>query len=133
MIILVRQKLSLILLLVPVVLFPAGTAVKRKLIDVNRVRTDAGIIKGRTTDDGSVKIFVGVPFAAPPVGSLRWKPPQPVSRWNGVRECITPPLSAMQAKPVPFLMWTKEFMAPEGPLSEDCLYLNIMDLCPYFG
>jgi para-nitrobenzyl esterase len=68
---------------------------------------------------------MGVPFAAPPVGRLRWKPPQPVENWEGVRECITPPPSAYQNKPTPFMMWSKEFMAPDEPLSEDCLYLNI--------
>ena len=68
---------------------------------------------------------MGVPFAAPPVDSLRWRPPQPVQIWEGVKACVTPPASAMQSPPVPFMMWSKEFMAPMEPLSEDCLYLNI--------
>jgi para-nitrobenzyl esterase len=96
-----------------------------KKIDVKKVRTESGYISGKTSVEGAVKIFMGVPFAAPPVDELRWKAPQPVKGWKGVRECVTPPSSAMQAKPVPFMMWSKEFMAPQEPLSEDCLYLNI--------
>lgn len=94
-------------------------------IDVNSVSTSAGLVSGKTTDDQAVKIFMGIPFAAPPVGELRWKAPQPVVPWTGVRPCVTPPASAMQATPKPFFCWSKEFMAPESPLSEDCLYLNV--------
>jgi para-nitrobenzyl esterase len=96
-----------------------------KTIDVNSVPTKAGLISGKTTDDQAVKIFIGIPFAAPPVGELRWKAPQPVASWAGVRACVTPPASAMQATPKPFYCWSKEFIAPESPLSEDCLYLNV--------
>jgi para-nitrobenzyl esterase len=87
------------------------------------VKTSNGSVSGYTS--GSVAIFKGIPFAAPPVGDLRWKAPQPAKDWNGVRECKTWPASAMQAKPGPFMMWTEEFIAPPEPLSEDCLYLNI--------
>lgn len=90
---------------------------------LNKVRVEGGLITGYKS--GQVTVFKGVPFAAPPVGNLRWKPPMPVVAWTGIRKCVTPGASAMQAKPVPFMMWTKEFMAPEEPLSEDCLYLNI--------
>ncbi len=90
---------------------------------LNKVGVEGGTISGYKI--GKVTVFKGVPFAAPPVGDLRWRPPQPVKGWKGIKKCITPPASAMQAKPVPFMMWSKEFMAPEAPLSEDCLYLNI--------
>jgi para-nitrobenzyl esterase len=118
------MKRILILIIVPFwVACTSGQ--KSEPIDVNSVKTQAGIISGKTSDDQAVKIFLGVPFAAPPVGDLRWKAPQPVSSWQGVRACITPPASAMQASPKPFMCWSKEFMAPESPLSEDCLYLNV--------
>jgi len=94
-------------------------------IDARWVQTEAGIIAGTTTVDRAVSIFMGVPFAAPPVGDLRWKAPQPVRPWAGVRQCTEPPASATQPTPKPFLCWSKEFLAPEEPLSEDCLYLNI--------
>ncbi len=121
-----KLKLFLPLLLLPV-LFSCSSNKNYtgSKIDFKKVKTDAGYISGKTGQDGSVKIFMGIPFAAPPVDSLRWKPPQPVTTWSGVRECVTPPPSAMQAKPLPFMMWTKEFMAPLEPLSEDCLYLNV--------
>ena len=106
-------------------LFACNSVKKTENIDVNSVKTQAGLISGKTSDDQSVKIFMGIPFAAPPVGDLRWKAPQPVTPWEGVRACVNPPASAMQAPPKPFMCWSKEFMAPESPLSEDCLYLNV--------
>ncbi len=106
-------------------LFSCTSGPKTESVDVNSVKTQAGTISGKTSDDQVVKIFMGVPFAAPPVGDLRWKAPQPVASWDGVRACVTPPASAMQAPPKPFMCWSKEFMAPESPLSEDCLYLNV--------
>lgn len=115
----------LIALLLVAVFFACSTAQKTEQIDVNSVKTQAGIISGKVTDDQAVKIFMGIPFAAPPVGNLRWKAPQPVASWVGVRACVIPPASAMQAPPKPFMCWSKEFMAPESPLSEDCLYLNV--------
>lgn len=94
-------------------------------IDINAVGTESGLVSGVTGGDGNVKIFKGIPFAAPPLGSLRWKPPVPAPQWEGVRKCDIFAPSALQIKPAPFAMWTIEFMAPEEPLSEDCLYLNI--------
>lgn len=102
-----------------------STAPKGTTIDVKSVPTKAGLVSGISSSDQAVKIFMGVPFAAPPVGDLRWKAPQPVAAWEGVRACVTPPASALQAPPKPFMCWSKEFMAPESPLSEDCLYLNV--------
>ena len=49
------------------------------------VSTDAGRVSGRETD--GVLAFKGIPFAAPPVGDLRWRPPQPPKPWEGVRAC----------------------------------------------
>jgi para-nitrobenzyl esterase len=88
-----------------------------------KVKTGNGDISGYAA--GKVAVFKGVPYAAPPVGDLRWRAPQPGRNWDGVFECKTWPASAMQAKPLPFMMWTEEFIAPPEPLSEDCLYLNI--------
>jgi len=105
--------------------FACTTVQKTDKIDVNSIKVNSGIISGKTTDDQVVKIFMGVPFASPPVDDLRWKAPQTVAPWDGVRACVTPPASAMQASPKPFMCWSKEFIAPEAPLSEDCLYLNV--------
>jgi para-nitrobenzyl esterase len=96
-----------------------------KQIDITSVPTEAGLVSGVFGGDGTVKIFKGIPFAAPPVGELRWRPPMPVQHWEGIRKCDVFSPSAIQNKPAPLAMWTKEFMAPEEPLSEDCLYLNL--------
>lgn len=87
--------------------------------------TQAGKVKGIGNADRTVTYFKGIPFAAPPVGDLRWKEPQPVKPWSGVLSCDKFSASPYQNKPAPFAMWTEEFIAPPEPLSEDCLYLNV--------
>src|SRR6478609_9270790 len=89
------------------------------------VKTNAGLVSGTANADNSVHIFKGIPFAASPVGELRWKAPQPVVAWAGVKKCDMFSASPMQGKPVPFMMYTPEFLIPEQPISEDCLYLNV--------
>jgi len=84
-----------------------------------------GLISGVRSATSSVVAFKGVPFAAPPVGELRWKAPQPVRPWAGVKRCDAFGPSPMQAKPVPFMVYTSEFLIPDKPISEDCLYLNV--------
>ncbi len=74
---------------------------------------------------GDTHIYKGIPFAAPPVGNLRWKAPQAVVPWQDVKPCTAFGPSPMQADPVPFSMWTEEFIIPKKPMSEDCLYLNV--------
>jgi len=80
------------------------------------VQTDAGIVEGVRT--GHLIVYKGIAFAAPPVGSLRWREPQPVNSWNGVRKADKFASSCMQ---------TGVSMPGETPaaVSEDCLYLNI--------
>ena len=121
------MKNSLLLILIPALIAcsSANRSKTGKKIDIASVPTEAGLVSGKTGTDGTVNIFMGVPFAAPPVGDLRWKAPQPPLKWEGIRKCDINPPSAMQSPPNPFMMWTKEFMAPLEPLSEDCLYLNI--------
>ena len=88
------------------------------------IEVTGGQIEGEK-DPSGVHIFKGIPFAAPPVGDLRWKAPQPVHSWVGVRTCKAFGPSPMQAKPSPFMFWSSEFLIPEEPISEDCLYLNV--------
>jgi len=71
-----------------------------------------------------VAVFRGIPFAAPPVGELRWRPPMPVHPWQGVRKADAFAPSCMQHVIKELLPWTGEFLATE-PVSEDCLYLNV--------
>ena len=71
------------------------------------VKTDHGLVQG--TSEGGLTVYRGIPFAAPPVGDLRWRAPQPAAKWNGVRQ-------ATQFGPIPV-------QGDKG--SEDCLYLNV--------
>ncbi len=89
------------------------------------IKTHAGLVSGTTNQEGDVHIFRGIPFAASPVGALRWKAPQPVLPWKGIRKCDVFGASAMQRDPVPFMMYSSEFLIPWKPISEDCLYLNV--------
>lgn len=91
----------------------------------DRVQVEGGVISGKEDATGELHIFKGIPFAAPPVGSFRWREPQPVVSWSGVRVCNSFGPSPMQGKPVPFSMWSQEFLIPASPISEDCLYLNV--------
>ena len=83
----------------------------------DEVKVDAGVLKGAV--DKGVLSFKGIPFAAPPVGNLRWKPPQPVTPWTGVRPATAYGSDCMQ---LPF----PGDAAPLGtPPAEDCLVLNV--------
>jgi para-nitrobenzyl esterase len=99
---------------------------------MNTVETDTGYISGMVIGKPGeeVRIFKGIPYAAPPIGDLRWKPPQPAAVWSGVKECtvFSPaapqsvaslPVGRPSTRPVPVPLL-------EIPQSEDCLYLNIL-------
>jgi len=87
------------------------------------VRITSGLISG-TTDKNEVTAYLGIPFAAPPVGDLRWRPPQPAAHWEGVRKAEHFGASCMQSEPGSRLPWTEEFMT-QGAVSEDCLFVNV--------
>ena len=75
---------------------------------------------GTTSADQAVHIFKGIPFAAPPVGDLRWQAPRPVSDWQGIKDCTSFSASPIQNNPEPFLWWPEEFLAQPDPRSEAC-------------
>ena len=80
------------------------------------VRIGGGLIRGASAT--GVSSFKGLPYAAPPTGNLRWRAPQPAAAWSGVRDATQFGASCPQATVGnPFL--------PPGPISEDCLYLNV--------
>jgi para-nitrobenzyl esterase len=90
------------------------------------VKIDSGLITGVQGRAPSIMVFKGIPYASPPVGKLRWKPPQPVTPWKGVRACDEFGPSAIQAPQAPFMMWSKEFIIDTSlGYSEDCLTLNV--------
>lgn len=85
--------------------------------------TRAGWVEGRRL--GPVDAFLGVPYAAPPVDELRWRPPHQVAPWTGVRPAHAFAPSAWQLMaPEGFGPWAPPFMT-DGPVGEDCLYLNV--------
>ncbi|BCS31030.1 carboxylic ester hydrolase [Luteitalea sp. TBR-22] len=83
-----------------------------------QVRTTSGLLAGTTADDGRVRVFKGVPYAAPPVGPLRWKAPQPPAAWTGVRKADAFGAQCMQGPLFDDIVFDR-------PPSEDCLYLNL--------
>lgn len=88
------------------------------------VRVEQGILSGIPGADPSIRIYKGVPFAAPPTGDLRWKAPQPPESWTGIRGAGTFSPACTQNLAGSRLPWTEEFMH-QGEHSEDCLYLNV--------
>ena len=87
---------------------------------------DGGRIAGAPAGAaGGVRRYAGVPYAAPPVGALRWRPPQPVEPWTGVRQATElPPGCPQPARPTP--PGEQPFFGPGAArLEEDCLYLNV--------
>ena len=84
-----------------------------------QVRTESGIVEGLTSHDSKVRIYKGIPYAAPPVGDLRWQPPQPAPFWDGIRKTTEFGARCMQGR----IFQDMVFRDP-GP-SEDCLTLNV--------
>ena len=118
------NKKILITLLILVVA-TAFVSFKKNNSVLDKIKVEGGYISGTVNSTGDIHVFKGIPFAAPPVGSLRWKAPQPVVAWRGTKVCDKFGPSPMQAKPAPFSMWSEEFLIPKEPISEDCLYLNV--------
>ena len=87
-------------------------------------RIETGLLRPAPGGDPAISVFRGVPFAAPPVGERRWRPPEPAAPWDGVREATVFAPSCMQKEQRSLLPWTEEYM-PQNALSEDCLALNV--------
>ncbi|HTL91470.1 MAG TPA: carboxylesterase family protein, partial [Steroidobacteraceae bacterium] len=93
---------------------------------------EARIPQGTLTGlrQGTIAAFLGVPYAAPPIGSNRWRAPQPAARWAGSRPAKRFAASCWQIiTPGGVGPWTHEYV-PQGQASEDCLYLNIWTAAP---
>jgi para-nitrobenzyl esterase len=86
---------------------------------VAQIKIDTGLVEGLPVDAAGVRAFKGLPFAAPPIGELRWKAPQPVAPWTGVRKAVEFGPRAMQGP-----IYSDMVFRDAGP-SEDCLYLNV--------
>ena len=99
-------------------------------------KTEGGLVRGQAAGDTYVSVFKGIPFAAPPVGKNRWRVPQPVEPWEGVKNCYEFAPSPMQnvedmygtiyrRDDVSSTYANEWHIDPDLEISEDCLYLNI--------
>jgi para-nitrobenzyl esterase len=85
------------------------------------VRTDNGLLSGVAGNSPEVRVYKGIPFAAPPVGDLRWKSPKRAASWEGVHKAEQfSPVCEQQPYPA-----TSIYASAPRPTSEDCLYLNV--------
>jgi para-nitrobenzyl esterase len=92
------------------------------------VRLDSGLIAGVTGTNGAIRVFRGIPYAAPPVGNLRWRAPEPAAHWDGVRQADQFGAICMQ----PAFRGAPGGNAATNPpkMSEDCLFLNVWTAAP---
>ncbi len=91
---------------------------------------EGGQVQGVGTETKDVFVFRGIPYAAPPIGALRWKEPQPVVPWQGVKLCNLFGHPGYQAVHYPGGYATEWGYGAEAPYSEDCLYLNVWTPAP---
>ena len=99
-----------------VTLFASGTFANVQ------VKTDDGIVEGANASSPGVRVFRGIPFAAPPIGEWRWRAPQPVRPWKGVLKTTGFGSRCMQAPVFSDMIFRDR---ADRPMSEDCLYLNV--------
>ena len=89
---------------------------------INRVATEHGILEGAWSEvDSSIGIFRGIPYAQPPIGELRWRAPQGLASWTGVRSATKFGAACWQSYSDDAFVWSRG----EFSRSEDCLHLNI--------
>ena len=83
------------------------------------VKTEQGKVHGKTINNGKVKAFLGLPYAAAPVGDLRWKAPEPPAKWKGERDASKFGAHCAQGRVF------EDMVFEDGTPSEDCLFLNV--------
>ncbi|HET9280553.1 MAG TPA: carboxylesterase/lipase family protein [Candidatus Angelobacter sp.] len=113
-----RTRLSSALLILAILSFTSASFAAAS----DPVRVEQGLLAGTNDASASIRVYLGVPYAAPPVGDLRWKAPQPAAPWKGVRKATEFSNACWQT---PYPPAAAIYQAKLPPLSEDCLYLNI--------
>lgn len=95
-------------------------------LDVPILTVEGGQIRGCISNSKGVAVYRGIPYAAPPLGPLRWKKPHPVVSWDTIRDCTHFAPASIQAPQQSHSFYGREF-SPNGTpdMSEDCLYLNV--------
>lgn len=120
------KKLSLFMSTLVVVIVMTACTDKNPVLTV-----EGGQIQGVKVEKTGVFVYRGVPYAAPPVGVLRWREPQPVVPWQGVKQADRFGNACMQGAHQKGDFYTKEFFDEgDAPYSEDCLYLNVWTSAP---
>ena len=104
--------------LLTIVIF-ISLAAMAHMANAQQVKIGSGIVEGKTSVDGTIQTFLGIPYAAAPVGDLRWREPQPPKPWKGVR-----PAKEFGARCMQGNIYSDMVFRDPGP-SEDCLYLNV--------
>jgi para-nitrobenzyl esterase len=94
-------------------------------VAITLAKTKCGMVSGVEMPDKGITVFKGIPFAAPPVGDLRWKAPQPVEPWEGVLPATSFKPAAWQEYHKKGSFYDREWGHKPFERSEDCLYLNI--------
>ena len=85
------------------------------------IQVEGGLVSGIAGKSAEIRVYKGIPYAAPPVGELRWRAPQVAARWNGVRAADRFSAACIQ---LPYPEGSPYRSAAEA-VSEDCLYLNV--------
>ena len=100
----------------------AGMSADMNKERVNQVSTEHGMLEGAWSQaDASIGVFRGIPYAQPPIGDLRWRAPQDLASWTGVRHATKFGAACWQSYSDDAFVWSRG----EFPRSEDCLHLNI--------
>jgi len=105
-------------LFIPAIALCAATALPA--FGADRVKTANGTVESTVPPNDGVRSFKGIPFAQPPIGDLRWREPQPVKNWSGVRSADKFGPACMQR-----LSPNADYWFRGDGMSEDCLYLNV--------
>jgi para-nitrobenzyl esterase len=115
----IRSIAAISSLLLVAAAIPASAALKQP------VQTVSGQLQGAPGKNAEVTVFRGVPYAAPPVGDLRWRAPHAVPSWTGVRQANKFGNVCMQNALKPGSFYQVEFYESPESMAEDCLYLNL--------
>lgn len=110
-----RMQVTCVLVLAGLFVGLAGSA----QADPLKVKTAPGKVHGKTINNGKVRAFLGLPYAAPPVGDLRWKAPEPPRKWKGERDATQYGAHCAQGRVF------EDMIFQDAAPSEDCLFLNV--------
>ena len=118
------KKLVLFVLMLPL-LWGCGKSENNPVLTI-----EGGQVQGVKAENPGVYVYRGIPYAAAPIGDLRWKEPQPVVPWEGVKVCDKFGHPGYQAVHYPGFYASEWGYGDEAPYSEDCLYLNVWTKAP---